>query len=124
MSLAGALSAELDKLSKEHGIEISAIVSKSGVPLAWHMPDESALETFATLSATILGASEVVYSGLGQQPPRRVTIESEAGGTFVVFGLDKKTLIVAMSRNGGYAAISQAIQEAGPRIKEVLANAK
>ncbi len=122
ISIVGQLREELDRLSREYDIEITALVSRSGVPIAWHLPDESSLETFATLSATILGASEVVYSGLGRPTPQRVTIESEAGGTFVASGLDKKTIIVAMSKNGGYVRLTEAIKEAEHRIKEVLSS--
>ncbi len=122
MSMIGELNSELEKLSQEHGIDISAIVSRSGVPIAWHLPDDSAMETFATLSATIIGASEVVYSGLGKEPPHRVTIESEQGNTFVASGLDKKTLIVAMSDSVEHEDLTNALLEAEKRIKEVLSN--
>lgn len=122
MSMIGELNSELEKLSQEHGIDISAIVSRSGVPIAWHLPDDSAMETFATLSATIIGASEVVYSGLGKEPPNRVTIESEQGNTFVASGLDKKTLMVAMSDSVKHEDLTKALLEAEKRIKEVLSN--
>ena len=122
MSMIGELNSELEKLSQEHGIDISAIVSRSGVPIAWHLPDDSAMETFATLSATIIGASEVVYSGLGKEPPYRVTIESEQGNTFVASGLDKKTLMVAMSDSIEHDDMAKALLGAEKRIKEVLSN--
>ena len=80
------------------------------------------METFATLSATIIGASEVVYSGLGKEPPHRVTIESESGNTFVASGLDKKTLIVAMSDNVEHEELTKALLETEKRLKEVLSN--
>ena len=120
--MADQLQSELDRLSTEHGIEISALVSRSGVPIVWHISDESGLETFATLSATILGASEVVYTGLGKKMPNKVTIESPNGGLFIALGLDKKTIFVAMSAESDYASMSQIVAEAGKRIKEVLSH--
>jgi predicted regulator of Ras-like GTPase activity (Roadblock/LC7/MglB family) len=122
ITVAGQLREELVRLSREHDVEISALISRSGIPIAWHLPDESSLETFATLSATILGASEVVYSGLGKAVPNRVTIESETGGTFVASGIDKKTIIVAMSTSVGYADLTEAVKGAEGRIREVLSN--
>lgn len=88
----------------------------------WHLPDETGLETFATLSATILGASEVVYTGLGKKMPNKVTIESNNGGLFVALGLDKKTILVAMSTKNDYSELSAIIEQAGKRIKEVLSH--
>jgi predicted regulator of Ras-like GTPase activity (Roadblock/LC7/MglB family) len=120
--VAGQLQTELDRLSTEHGIEISALVSRSGVPIVWHFPDDTQIETFATLSATIIGASEVVYTGLGKNIPNKVTIESQNGGLFIALGLDRKTIFVAMSSNSNYAAMSEVMLEAGNRIKGVMSS--
>ncbi len=122
MSMVGELNQELEKLAEEHGIEISAVVSRSGVPIAWHLPDESIMETFATLSATIIGASEVVYTGMGKEAPHVVTIESEKGVSFVASGIDKKTLIVMMSETMGHDELVKILGMAEDRIKEVLTN--
>ncbi len=50
------------------------------------------VETFATLSATLLGASEVVYTGLNKEPTKRVVVESDAGN-LVAVGLGKKSML-------------------------------
>jgi len=120
--MVGELNKELEKLTQEHGIEISAVVSRSGVPIAWHLPDESIMETFATLSATIIGASEVVYTGMGKAAPQRVTIESGEGVTFVASGLDKKTLIVMMSEKVGHDELIKILAVTEQRLKEVMTN--
>jgi predicted regulator of Ras-like GTPase activity (Roadblock/LC7/MglB family) len=122
ISVAGQLQKELDNLSTDHGIEISALVSRSGVPIVWHLPDDAQVETFATLSATILGASEVVYSGLGKKTPNKVTIEGQNGGLLIALGLDKKTILGAMSSNSDYAGLSEVIVEAGKRMKGVMSS--
>ncbi|KYK28565.1 MAG: hypothetical protein AYK23_05520 [Candidatus Proteinoplasmatales archaeon SG8-5] len=80
------------------------------------------METFATLSATIIGASEVVYTGLGKNVPNKVTIESNNGGLFIAMGLDKKTIFVAMSNSSDYMGMSDIMLEAGKRIKEVMSS--
>jgi len=108
----------LQELSSDHDVDISAIVSRSGIPIAWNIPDEVHVETFATLSATLLGASEVVYTGLSRGTPKRVIVQSE-NGTLVAIGLSKKALLVAMG-NEGDDNVFQAVDNAAKKIREVL----
>src|SRR5512137_2415034 len=97
MTVGGAMGSdvgrELKRLEDEHGIEICAVVSRSGVPIAWNMDGETHLDAFASLSATIIGATEIVYADLGRQVPRHIVIES-ADGTFVAAPLGQKTFLV------------------------------
>lgn len=92
----GNLEKALKKLEKSCGADISAIVSRSGRPIAWNIPDEALVESFATLSATIMGASEVIYRGLNKEVPKKIIIESE-GGTSIVTSIGPKMLLVALS---------------------------
>lgn len=121
MSMVGELNKELESLNKKHDIEISAIISRSGVPIAWNFPDETQIETFSTLSATILGASEVVYSSLGRDPPQRIIIESP-GGLLMATSIGSKALIAVLSKNGDVDTLTAALNEAVNNVKEVLAN--
>lgn len=121
MSMVGALKKELENLKEKHGIEISAIVSRSGVPIVWNMPDETHLETFATLSATIVGASEVVYAGLGKDPPTRIITESKSG-VFLAHSLSSKAILAIISNSTDVETLSNALEESIKNIKEVLAD--
>ncbi len=123
MSMVGELKKELENLSEKHGIEISAIISRSGVPIAWNVPDESQVETFSTLSATILGASEVVYTGLGKEPPTKIIVESKSG-TFLAGSISSKALIAVISNSTDTEAVCKSLDEATKNITEVLANAQ
>lgn len=118
MSTVDDLKRVLNELSSDYDVDISAIVSRSGVPIAWNIPDEVHVETFATLSATLLGASEVVYTGLSMGTPKRVIVQSE-NGTLVAIGLSKKALLVAMG-NKGDDNVFQAVDSAAKKIREVL----
>ena len=118
MSTVDELKRILNELSSDFDVDISAIVSRSGVPIAWNIPDDVHVETFATLSATLLGASEVVYTGLSRGVPKRVIVQSE-DGTLVAVGLSKKALLVAMGSKGD-DAIYDAVEDAAKKIKEVL----
>ena len=122
MSIVGDLTKELDNLESEHGVEISAVVSRSGVPIAWHIPDGASAETIATLSATIFGASEVIYSGLGKEKPHKVTVESGADGVFTTRSLGQKALLVMMSQKLDKVKLEEVAQLAERKIKEAMSN--
>ena len=122
MSIVGILNKELDNLESEHGIETSAVISRSGVPIAWHISEESSAETVATLSATIFGASEVIFTSQGRAPPQKVMVESESGGAMITCSLGKKALLILMSSKMDNSALSSVAAEASKKIKEVLLN--
>ncbi len=105
-------------MNTSYGVEISAIVSRSGIPIAWNLPKDIHVETFATLSATLLGASEVVYTGLHKDPPKRVVVESD-GGNLIAIGLGKKAILVAMSSES-VDKLAEGVGVATANIREVL----
>lgn len=47
------------------------------MPIASHLEDERISESFSTLSATILGANEVIFSEFEREDPELITGESE-----------------------------------------------
>jgi predicted regulator of Ras-like GTPase activity (Roadblock/LC7/MglB family) len=122
MSIVGVLNKELDNLETEHGIEMSAVISRSGVPIAWHITKEASAETVATLSATIFGASEVIYTSQGRQPPQRVIVESEDGGAMITCSLGKKALLILMSMNVNSNQLTTVAETASRKIRDVLLN--
>lgn len=71
---------EIEEIFEEYcdktAIEAIALTSKNGIPIAYHLKDEEENESFSTLSATILGASEVILSGLEKQNPELITCDS------------------------------------------------
>jgi predicted regulator of Ras-like GTPase activity (Roadblock/LC7/MglB family) len=109
----------LSKLRAEENIEICAVISRNGIPLAYELPDNVHIDAFSTLSATILGASEVIYSGLGKTVPRRVLISAN-GTNYIATGVGPKALLVAMGA-GDTTALETNVIEAAKKIKEVLA---
>ena len=114
----GNLEKALKKLEKSCGAEISAIVSRSGRPIAWNIPDEAIVESFSTLSATIMGASEVIYRGLNREIPKKIIIES-GGGTSIIIGISPKMLLVALSTTRDKSFFT-GIDEAVENIKNLL----
>lgn len=122
MSIVADLTRELDALASEQGIEISAVITRSGAPIAWHLPDESSAETIATLSATIFGASEVIYTGHGWEKPRKVTIEAGEKGTLITRSLGTKAILVLMSKSIDRNELDKKAKEAEIKIRGVMQN--
>ncbi|UCE37067.1 MAG: roadblock/LC7 domain-containing protein [Thermoplasmata archaeon] len=122
MSAVEELKNILSNLKTEQNIEICAVISRNGIPLAYELPKGVHIDAFSTLSATILGASEVIYSGLGKSSPDRVMIEAN-GTSYIATGVGPKALLVAMSPSDTTALASN-ITKAAEQIKEVLAHGK
>lgn len=122
MSAAEELKSILNELRNKQNIEICAVISRNGIPLAYELPEGVHIDAFSTLSATILGASEVIYSGLGKTIPERVMIESN-GTNYVATGVGPKALFVAMSSTDS-TALATNVEKAAEKIKEVLAHAQ
>ena len=78
------------------GAKMSAIVSRSGVPVAWVLPDDAQVDNFATMAATLLGALEVIYATMKASAPTYVTVESE-GGILSVREVTGKMFFVGMA---------------------------
>ncbi|UCF09107.1 MAG: roadblock/LC7 domain-containing protein [Thermoplasmata archaeon] len=122
MSAVEELKSILSDLKKKNKIEICAVVSRNGIPLAYELPEEAHIDAFSTLSATILGASEVIYSGLGKQAPSRVLIEAN-GTNYIAMGVGPKALLVVMGATKT-PDLKKNIKTAATKIEEVLAYAK
>ena len=98
---------------------LSAVISRSGIPIAWSAPDDGFhLEDFATLAATLLGASEAIYTGLSQAPPTRVVIESDHG-MLMAAGIGAKAFVIALTPARS-EAIDRALDAVTEDVKSVL----
>ncbi len=119
MSKIGDMKQILKEMENEIGLEIGVVITRNGIPMVWNAPEDKDVETFATLSATIYGASEVVYSGLGKNPPELVMVEG-GDGTFVARALGKKGVLSGISREKDRSALVEGIKIASEMLKEVL----
>jgi predicted regulator of Ras-like GTPase activity (Roadblock/LC7/MglB family) len=97
------------------GSKMSAIVSRSGVPVAWVLPEDAQVDNFATMAATLLGALEVIYATMKANAPTHVTVESE-GGILSVRELTGKMFFVAMAERRSPALVRS--------VDEVITKAK
>ena len=116
-----ALRKLLQDFNARTGAKMSAIVSRSGVPVAWVLPDEAQVDNFATMAATLLGALEVIYATMKTGAPTHVTVESE-GGILFVRGVTGKMFFVAMADRRS-ATFEKSLDEALTKAKGLLGEA-
>ena len=116
-----ALRKLLQDFNARTGAKMSAIVSRSGVPVAWVLPDEAQVDNFATMAATLLGALEVIYATMKTEAPTHVTVESE-GGILSVRGVTGKMFFVAMADRRS-ATFAKSLDEALTKAKGLLGEA-
>lgn len=97
---------------------MSAIVTRSGVPLSWVLPPEVPPDNFATMAATLLGALEVIYSATPGSSPQEVTVQTERG-TLVLRVITPKVFLVALT-DGPAADVATAVEETATRARSLL----
>lgn len=72
---------EVEEIFKEYSektdMDAIALTSKNGIPIVSHLKNDDENESFSTLSATILGASEVIFSSFEKQNPDFIVGNSE-----------------------------------------------
>lgn len=108
----------LSDFNANHDVQVSAVISRSGIPIAWVAPDDIHIENFATLAATLMGASDVIYSGLEKEPPTRIGIESR-DGFFRIVELGSKAFVAVFSRHS-HETLDPPLSELSSRLKEAL----
>ena len=120
MSAIDELKEILSKLHNEHGIEISGLISRNGVPIICNLPSETQVDTFSTLSATMLGAADVIFSGLGKGRPQYVIIDS-LDGKLICSGVSQKSALVMLG-NKETGEMIKLMDETKAIIQEVFAH--
>ncbi len=100
------------------GIDAIVLTSRNGVPIASHIERSEKIESFSALSATILGASEVIFSGFGKGYPELIDISSS--DTFLlVKGVDKSSVISVLANSGDKSELAGLMEELIDSIKEL-----
>ncbi|MCD6461887.1 MAG: roadblock/LC7 domain-containing protein [Thermoplasmata archaeon] len=120
MAAVDALKSILDRLHKEDGVSVSGVVSRNGIPIVCNVPNPSQADTFSTLSATIMGAGEVIFTGVGRGKPEMVMLSSPSGN-MVCLPISAKSLLVLMSESSldDLKAVAERTRQ---EIREVLSN--
>lgn len=109
----------LKDMENDIGLEVGVVITRNGIPMAWNTNDSTDIETFATLSATIFGASEVIFSGMNKPSPDVVMVHSP-DGLFVASGLGKKGVLSGITRSTDTSSVKERMIAASQLIMGVL----
>lgn len=107
-------------LKRVGGINASSIVSRDGLVVVSDMNSKPHAETFAAMSATMLGAAENATTELGKGIPDRVIVESD-NGKLVAMGAGPKALLVILTEpNAGLGLILIELEKSVEKIKKIM----
>jgi predicted regulator of Ras-like GTPase activity (Roadblock/LC7/MglB family) len=114
------LEAILHELKRAGEVEASAIVSRDGLLIASDIPRGVHAETFAAMTATMLGAAETATSELKKGVPERVIIESKDGKVIASGAGPKALLVVMTSPRAGLGLVLVEMAKATEKVKGLL----
>ncbi|MDI6639206.1 MAG: roadblock/LC7 domain-containing protein, partial [Methanocellales archaeon] len=118
-TVAEMLEKELSDLKRIGNIEASAIISRDGLIMASDIPSDVHTETFAAMSATMLGAAETATAELKKGVPDRIIVES-AKGKVIAAGAGPKALLIVMTPSEvGLGLILVEMEKAADKAKEL-----
>lgn len=110
----------LNDLKSAGDVEAGAVVSRDGLLIAADISQNVNSDSFAAMTATMLGAAETATSELRKGIPDRVIVEGE-NGKIVATGAGFKALLVVMtSSNANLGLILLEMGKASSKIKELL----
>jgi hypothetical protein len=102
------------------GVEASAIASRDGLLIYSTIPKKQHAETFAAMSATMIGAAETATTELGKGIPDRIIVESKHG-RIIGTGAGSKALLLVMTRpDAGLGLVLIEMTKASEQIKQVM----
>lgn len=87
----------LKGFNAQTGSRVSAVVTRSGVPIAWALPEEVQVDNFATMAATLLGALEVIFSTTKEAAPDEAFVQTN-GGTLAIRVITPRMFLVALTK--------------------------
>jgi len=120
VTIVGMLEKVLTDLRRTGDIEASAIVSRDGLLMASDIPESVQAETFAAMSATMLGAAETAIAELKKGIPDRVIIESKKGKVITTGTGPKALLVVITPPEAGLGLILVEMEKAADKTKKLL----
>lgn len=111
----------LNDLKNVGGVEACAAASRDGLLIHAVMQKKQHAESFAAMSATMLGAAETATTELGKGVPNRVIVESEHGRLIAAGAGPKALLIVLVDSDAGLGLILLELEKSAKKLREILA---
>lgn len=109
----------LKELRKAIPLDASAVVTRDGILMASDIPDNVHGETFAIMSATMLGAAITANSELRKGAPKKIVVESDDGKTIVAGAGTNSLLVISTKQTVDEGKLLEAIDSAVMKIREV-----
>ncbi|MCK4636384.1 MAG: roadblock/LC7 domain-containing protein [Methanomicrobia archaeon] len=109
----------LSELKNVVSIEASAIVTRSGLLISADIPQQINAETFAAMSATILGASETATREMEKGTPKRVVVTTEKE-IIITMGAGEKALLVCITSEPNLGLLFIELEKAAAKVKKIL----
>ncbi len=114
----------LEKIVKDlkllGGIEASVVASRDGLLIYSDTEKKHNAETFAAMSATMLGAAETATIELRKGIPERIIVESTDGKIIAIGAGPKALLIVLTQPEASLGLILTEVTKTSEKIKEVM----
>ncbi|MBE0521142.1 MAG: roadblock/LC7 domain-containing protein [Candidatus Methanoperedenaceae archaeon] len=110
----------LADLKKVRGVEACAAVSREGLLISAIMQNKRFAESFAAMSATMLGAAETVITELNKGVPNRVIVESKHGMLIAVGAGPKALVVVLVDSDAGLGMVLLELEKSAEKLKELL----
>jgi len=108
----------LSELKKTGKVDATAVVSRDGILIGAEIPPEVHGETFAIMSATMLGAAITANSELNKNMPSKVVVESDDGIT-IVAGAGINSILVVSSKDSDRKGVLSSTDGAIEKLKKL-----
>ena len=120
MNTSGMLEKILNDLKLLGGIETSVVASRDGLLIYSNAVLKEHGQTFAAMSATMLGAAETATLELRKGIPERIIVESDKGKIIATGAGPKALLVVLTEPNASLGLILVEVAKASEKIRELL----
>ncbi len=110
----------LEQLKSAPGVVGVLITTRDGLPVADALHRPLHRELFSALSATVLGASEMALSDLGNLQVKQVVAETEKYRLAVFALSDDHLLVLVLEEAADVKELAKTVQRVGSEIAQVL----
>ncbi len=103
---------------KQGDIHALVLASKNGIPIATCIKKKDRSESFSALSATVLGASEVILSGLGKNRPELIEIDA-GDSVLLIKELDRNSVLSLLGDSREVNYLKEILYEIDSKINNI-----
>ena len=110
----------LTELNNANDIEASAVVSRDGLLISAQMSNGMDADTFAAMTATMMGAAETAIIELDKGSISQVTVESDEAKVVCVGAGERALLVLTVPASTSIEAIRDNVHAARDKITSLL----